>query len=246
MSVVNDQVLVPRPTTFAPSADGLCRLVAALRRAGWIDPSTGHSRESYPGHSDRSRKTLWNLPLGESLSPAWFAARSAQDLHLSWLMTGMDPFARTAAESEAEYSLVLEIAGQGLGYVYRTSDDLDEFADASCSCGADLRFELGPETLTPLDPMRLHERCPTCRRPFDVASRVATYRMPIATRLRGGPAAEASLAGGMSSRVALVIGVGEEVPIDEHHPVPTLREDFIALCTEALGCPWTQIWRENG
>jgi hypothetical protein len=250
MSVESQHLVIPRPNFFEPRPEAVATLVERLIAAGWIEKETGHFRES---RADRSKQSpaKWNLPLPAPMMGDWLAARAQHDVHLSWTMTmrdpkGKDPFVRDRCfYDELYYSLRIEIAGRDHGYVRRVGESVADFESTECACGASLGFEIASSMDSPLDRERLHTRCPECALPFDVSTLEATYRRFPEERFARKGRCEGPLLGGATSRFAIIIACGEDVPGFERGHMPTLRPELLGLCSGALGCSLYEVWDEN-
>ena len=248
--------LIPRGSTFAPSAAGVAKLIERLRAERWIaDPTALQGLRFEGARAGRAAKTggygVWTIDRDPSLDPAaqllagtaalpaaptasWLDDGSRDELRLVWPVDADDPL-------PVRYPLSLRPAGR-VAYsleVHRSTDYVVPLGDGitlpptRCACGEDLSFEWDEDEVVPAFERSggIFAVCEACARPFDPSRGSATVAGPL-----GGPTQE--LRGGTAHRFALKVDCGARfVPSPELAFAPEL----VASLEDEFGRAFVQL-----
>jgi hypothetical protein len=237
--------IVPEISGLRPDPATVCRLIGALRSAGFLcDPEsagfaasahgvislasgpdeegfwwqTHASAKKHGGSLDTLEDTLSDLKEMDVLI-TW----PNSDLHLSGLKY---PLSMIPGPSGVYYNIEFHLAAET---VYHVSEIVDAFDKICCPCGASIKpfNALGRELFYD---QRLPNHCPACQSVLNYATLPATVRNPW-------NGAKSSVLGGLSYRFAVMVDCGSYYPGLDAVVTPaflSVLEDILGLKTRVI------------
>jgi hypothetical protein len=253
MGVEYERWLVAKGKMFAPGAEAVAKLVAKLRKEGFIvDPASpdlaklrfqGKRQELAKKTGGYAVKTVANTfgsdvvaklaagtePLPAEITPEWLDDPDREELRLVWPVMGKRPL-------PVKYPLSIEPEGdepywalevhRSPEYVYPISENIDPLP-TTCACGEDLGFEWDLDDLVPAfgAATGIFAECEECSRTFDPFKGTATLTNPF-------DGSTEERAGGGAYLFALKVDCGK---CFAESPRLTFAKELVALVEEHFG-----------
>jgi len=258
MSVEYERWLIPKGSTFCPSAAAIAKLVARLRKEKWIaDPQSadfaaldfgGDGKSAIAAKTggyavktvgDKHGKTFAEklaaslAPIPVTLDADWLEAPEREELRLVWPMkprgaVSLEYPMSRRPDGDVAWSLEVHRAPD---YVYPIAETIDAL-DTECACGEDLAFEWDDAMIPAFGAATgIYTECEECSRTFDPSKRTATIANPF-------DRSEREIAGGAAYRFALKIDCGKCFVAD---PKLALAPELVALVEDEFGRAFIEI-----
>jgi hypothetical protein len=236
MNADYERWLISKQTVFSPSAAAIAKLVARLRKEGWL-PASGHAVrtiENTFGDDLRAKIAASREPLPKELTGDWIDNPSREELRLVWPVDAASASSLTyplTRKPDGAVTYALEIH-RAPDFVYPIADGIDAI-DTTCPCGDDLAFEWDEEELVPAfrGSSGIYTECEACSRVFDPSKHAATIANPF-----GG--ASESVRGGAAYRFALKIDCGKCYVAD---PSLAFAPELVAIVEDEFGRSFYQV-----
>jgi len=254
MGAAYQRWLIAKTSSFLPSTAAVAKLVAHLRKDGWIvDPKspafgglrfdgkpaslaakTGgyavHTVENDFGDDVEARLAASTEPQPLTVTEEWLDDPEREEIRLVWPVHADDPLPvryplTRRPEGSARYALELHRCHE---YVYPLSDTL-EICPTVCACGDDLAFHWDEDEVVPAFAASagIFHECEACSRTFDPAKGSARLTNPFDRSVE-------QVQGGASYRFALKVDCGTRF----------LRDTTLAFAPELVALVSDEFGRE--
>lgn len=245
MGVEYRHFLIPQDRTLCPSTAVLLKLIEELSKHRWIrtPQSPVFARmENYniPAEAVQTggfvRSFEGARPLPRIMDTSWLDEQMRNDSIIRWPVGSLKQsglqYPLSPMPDMDQEDLYYEVQIQmSVDYVYRVSELIGPFSDTLCSCGEELEFDAESGGPGLFYCSRLRAVCSGCEELFDPRLKTAD--------VENGRTREARLvAGGATSRFAIVIDCGKAIP---DSATITASPELLLLCEQILGCSLEQI-----